>query len=134
MNVRTSIAALALAAAVLLATGGRVEAQVVRGGSVVGARTFVGAGGPVALNPGLATYTTLYGSSSSTTGGTSGYIPPYSYYAAIPPAPARIYVDYGNSGFNYYGRPYGRPNDRWSWEALGSSQNLLDRYYYPPVR
>jgi hypothetical protein len=133
MNVRSSIAALAMAAVLVVFLGNRVEAQVLRG-SVVGARTFVGAGGPVALTPGTATYTTLYGSSSSTTGGISGYIPPYSYYAAIPPAPARIYVDYGNSGFNYYGRPYGHPNDRWSWAALGSSQNLLDRYYYPPVR
>lgn len=134
MNVRTSIAALAMTTVLVMATGGRVDAQVLRGGYVAGARTFIGAGGPVGINPGLTTSTTLYGSSASTTGGISGYIPPYSYYAAIPPAPARMYVDYGNSGFNYYGHPYGRPNDRWSWQALGSSQNLLDRYYYAPVR
>jgi hypothetical protein len=138
MSLRTWNATLAVAAVLLMAMGGRVEAQVFGGAASGGTRTFPARGGTVALSPGSAastvTYATLYGPTPSTTGGISGYVSPYSYYAAIPPAPARIYVDYASSGFNFYGRPYGHPNDRWSWQALGSNQHLLDRFYYPPVR
>jgi hypothetical protein len=138
MSLRTWIATLAVAAVLLMALGDRVEAQVLGGAASGGTRSFAARGGTVALAPGYTssnvTYATLYGSTPSTTGGISGYVSPYSYYAAIPPAPARQYVDYAESGFNFYGRPYGRPNDRWSWQALESNQHLLDRYYYPPVR
>jgi hypothetical protein len=120
--------------------GGRAEAQTYRVGQFISSRPFLGPGGPVTLStgspltPASATFATTYGYSSSYSGGIPGYIPPYSYYAAIPPAPARIYVDYADSGFNFYGRPYGHPYDRWSWSAMGSDQGLLNRYYYPPVR
>ncbi len=74
-------------------------------------------------------------------GGSSGattYIPPYSYslaYYRYPSQPARSYVGYGNDIFPFYGRPYGSPNDPWSWTAMSSYPNaLLARYYYPPVR
>jgi hypothetical protein len=140
MNLRTWSATLVVAAvlAMTMAAGSRVEAQAPGGAAIGGTRTFPARGGTVAIAPGYmpstVTYATLYGPSPSTSSGISGYVPPYSYYAAIPPAPARIYVDYADSGFNFYGRPYGRPNDRWSWQAMGSNQHLLDRYYYPPVR
>ena len=137
MRLRTGIATLAVAAALAVATGGRVEAQGY-GAESGGTRSYPTREGSMPFTPGyvrsVATYATYYGSNTVYAGGPSGYVSPYSYYAAIPPAPARIYVDYANSGFNFYGRPYGHPNDRWSWAALNSSQNLLDRYYYPPVR
>lgn len=138
MRNRWSIATPALAVALMLTTGGPAWAQGAGGAPIGGTRTFATAGGTRWLTPGYSMSTsshfTLYGSSSSVTSGVSGYTSPYSYYAAIPPAPARRYVDYAESGFNYYGRPYGHPGDRWSWSALGSNQRLLDRYYYPPVR
>ena len=56
----------------------------------------------------------------------------YSYYFA-PGLPAREYV--GPPEFPFYGKPYGHPNDRWSWGALsGGYQGTLSRYYYAPVR
>jgi hypothetical protein len=60
---------------------------------------------------------------------------PYSYYA-VAPAPARIYVPYGqNDQFPFLGRAYGNPGDRWSWYTLGGgSSRYLARYYYPPLR
>ncbi|MFO0950049.1 MAG: hypothetical protein U0835_02645 [Isosphaeraceae bacterium] len=66
-------------------------------------------------------------------------IRPYSYYAAIPPVSPRGYVGYVNpsdSGFAFYGRPYGHPYDRWSWDALSTAPygGVLAKYYYPPVR
>jgi hypothetical protein len=54
---------------------------------------------------------------------TTAYLP-YSYYAAWP-FPARQYVGYGTSDFPFYGRPYGSPNDRWSWQSMSRS------YYVP---
>jgi hypothetical protein len=62
------------------------------------------------------------------------YVPPYSYYAALP-WPARGYVPYGpGDGFPFYGEPYGHPYDRWTWPYLsGGYYRYLARYYYPPV-
>jgi hypothetical protein len=65
------------------------------------------------------------------------YVPPYSYSVAYQRSlPARIYVGYGDDLFPFYGRPYGKPTDAWSWSAMSSSPygGTLARYYYPPVR
>ena len=67
----------------------------------------------------------------------SAYSVPYSYYAAWPNWPARGYVGYGpNDIFPYYGRPYGRVYDLWTWSYMSDSYygGALARYYYPPVR
>ncbi len=65
----------------------------------------------------------------------SAYVPPYSYYAALP-FPARGYVPYGSvDEYPFYGQPYGHPYDRWTWPYLSGGYNAyLSRYYYPPVR
>lgn len=71
------------------------------------------------------------------TSGYTGYTVPYSYYAAWPNWPARGYVGYGaNDIFPFYGRPYGRPYDHWTWPSLSESYygGVLARYYDPPVR
>lgn len=56
---------------------------------------------------------------------------PYSYYITFP-EPARTYVGLGEvDQFPFYGQPYGRPNDRWSWTGMmGNRAAGLDRYYY----
>jgi hypothetical protein len=135
MSVRfaTLIVALVLAAG----TGGKAEAQVIGGGLAGGPRVFTGPGGPVTLTPGYAPATAVDSSGDRGVGPSMGtYIPPYSYYAAIPPMPARIYV--GGSGpndFPFYGRPYGHVYDRWSWQSMSdSNRNVLARYYDPPVK
>ena len=57
---------------------------------------------------------------------------PYSYFAAFP-EPARQYVGFGND-FPFYGRPYGHPYDRWTWQYLGNANvEALTSYDYPPV-
>lgn len=97
-------------------TWGSSAPAVSYGSPVVGA-TFSGAGGAVG--------------GAVTGGALTTY--PYSYWAAWP-GPARGYVGYGASdGFAFYGSPYGHANDRWSWSSM-SGQNVLSRYYYPPVR
>jgi hypothetical protein len=63
----------------------------------------------------------------------SGYMPPYSYWASYP-LPGRIYLGYGNYDFPFYGRPYGYPYDAWSWTYLGDPHRGLARHYYPPLR
>jgi hypothetical protein len=62
--------------------------------------------------------------------------PTYSYYAAPPGFPARIYVGLGTVGdFPFYGQPYGRAYDRYSWSGMmGSPDPRLVRYYSPPLR
>ena len=58
----------------------------------------------------------------------------YSYFAAFP-GPARQYVPYGPAdSFPFYGTPYGKPYDRWTWETMSGPPSTLQRYYYPPVR
>jgi hypothetical protein len=67
----------------------------------------------------------------------SAYVVPYSYYAAWPNWPARGYVGYGESDiFPFYGRPYGRVYDKWTWNYMSDAYygGVLARYYYPPVR
>lgn len=69
-------------------------------------------------------------------GGTysSFYVPPYSYYTAIP-FPARGYVGYGYNDFPFYGQPYGSRSDPWTWGYMsGAYARGLARYYYPPVQ
>lgn len=59
---------------------------------------------------------------------------PYSYYAAYP-SPAREYVPYGqNDIFPFDGRAYGHAYDRYSWVYMAGYNDLLSRYYYPPLR
>jgi hypothetical protein len=91
-------------------------------GSSVTAQTFV-VGGPV-VSP-----------RAGVVASTSGYfIPTYSYYAAFP-YPARGYVGYGDNDFPFYGQPYGKPTDRWTWAYMSDpNYGVLARYYYPPVR
>ena len=88
---------------------------------------------PTARAQAVGSYTRAYGSGYN---GVSLASLPYSYYAAIPPNPARIYVGYGANDAPFYGRPYGYPSDRWSWQALSSVPygGVLNRYYYAPVR
>jgi len=59
-----------------------------------------------------------------------GQILPYSYWVS---SPSRIYVEYGpGDQFPFHGRPYGSPNDRWSWYNMGGgSSRYLAKYYYP---
>jgi hypothetical protein len=45
---------------------------------------------------------------------------PYSYWAAFP-NPAREYVGYGFNDFPFYGDPYGKPTDRWSWQYMSGA-------------
>jgi len=62
------------------------------------------------------------------------YVPPYSYYAALPHR-ARGYVSYGSNDFPFYGVPYGRPYDPWTWPYMSGGYNRgLARYYDPPVK
>ncbi len=65
----------------------------------------------------------------------AGYVPPYSYWAAPAPYPARMYV--GPVGdFAYHGRPYGHAYDSWTWPYLSGPPyygGSLNRYYYPPL-
>jgi hypothetical protein len=57
---------------------------------------------------------------------------PYSYYAAAP-FPAREYVGYGFNDFPFYGKPYGSPNDRWSWNTMSQSSYVSRGTFYGPV-
>lgn len=110
---KTPIAALAVAA-LSLALGTSAKAQ-----SVVYEGSWGTAPGVVVVGPTFAD---------------PNYVPPYSYYAVFP-EPARGYVGYGTNDFAYYGRPYGSPSDRWSWDAMTTAPGgSLARYYYPPVR
>ncbi len=58
----------------------------------------------------------------------------YSYYVTAPNI-ARGYVAYGPSDtFPFYGQPYGRAYDAWTWDYMGSGMANRPRYFYPPVR
>lgn len=46
------------------------------------------------------------------------YVPPYSYYAAVYPYPARIYIGYFSNDMPFYGTPYGHPYDLWTWPEM----------------
>jgi hypothetical protein len=123
---RTTIAAFILTAALGLAGGRTAEAQTARTG-LFGPRAFTGPGGPVTLTPGPAS-----GSTAGAVTYSSGYVPPYSYYVLPASVPSRIYV--GPPDFPFYGRPYGHPTDRWSWQYMGNLyRDVLARYYYPPL-
>lgn len=116
----------AIAVALALCASGRAEAQVV-------VRNVAPAWAPEPVAPAaLGTYT--YNASYSVP---VTYSIPYSYYAAWPNWPARGYVGYGPTDiFAFYGQPYGRPYDLWTWPYMSSSYygGYLARYYYPPVR
>jgi hypothetical protein len=138
MRRHTLTTTLAVAAALTALSGTQAGAQMFRG-----PRIFTGPGGPTALTPGYGLVTSAPAPSAGTaySSGYSGFafnptVRPYSYYAAVPPTPPREYVDYGNSGFAFYGRPYGHVYDRWSWTAMSNAPygGVLARYYYPPVR
>jgi hypothetical protein len=122
---RTLIAALTVAAAIVI--GPNAEAQVVvPANAVVGTEYVVGAPYP-GYNAGVAI--PYYGF-----GYWGTYLPPYSYYAAPYPLPARYYVGYGSNDFPFYGRPYGHPYDPWTWPYMsGGYQRALARYFYPPL-
>ncbi len=119
------LAALALSAAIVIGTN--AEAQVVAPGpTIVGTEYVVGAPYP-GHNAGVAI--PYYGASF-----TGAYRPPYSYYAAPYPLPARYYVGYGANDYPFYGRPYGHASDPWTWQYLsGGGQRSLARYFYPPL-
>ncbi|MFO0911142.1 MAG: hypothetical protein U0794_22850 [Isosphaeraceae bacterium] len=132
MRLRPWMATLVLAAVLAVFGTSRASAQtggVLRGSAVsavftgpANSNNYYGTGGYVTVAP-ARTYSSGY----------SGVVSPYSYYAAIPPTQPRTYVGYGNDIFPFYGRPYGSPNDRWSWNTLAAG-NPLARYYYAPVR
>jgi hypothetical protein len=120
---RATMAAALVGAVFLLGGEGRAQ-------GLTSARTYVGTGGPVRLTPGYSSQPwAVYNAPAPSTPSRTFY---YSYYAA-PGVAAREYV--GSVEFPFYGRPYGHPNDRWSWANLsGGDQGSLARYYYPPVR
>lgn len=63
------------------------------------------------------------------------YIPPYSYQVVANPYASRHYAGYGTNDFPFYGRPYGRPYDAWTWNYLSHDYyNAMAHYYYEPVR
>ena len=81
------------------------------------------------LVPSVATYAVV---PRPTVGST--YVPPYSYYVVPNPYAKRHYSGYGANDFPFYGRPYGRPYDAWSWPYLSHGyDNAMARYYYPPL-
>jgi hypothetical protein len=126
---RVSIAAFVMASVLVLAGARPAEAQVA--GGVVGPRVFTGPGGPVTLTPGYG-YSGAFAYRETPRVYSSGYVPPYSYYVLPASMPSRIYV--GPDVFPFYGRPYGHPNDRWSWSYMGNANgDVLARYYYPPL-
>jgi hypothetical protein len=102
---------------------GEAIGQPIAGGGVAGQPTGSGVviGGPV----------TYVGTSTALPA--QGQVLPYSYWVS---SPSRIYVEYGPSDhFPFHGRPYGSPNDRWSWYTLGGgSSRYLAKYYYPILR
>jgi hypothetical protein len=102
---------------------GQVVSQPPIAGTIVGqpAGSGVVSGGPV----------TYVGTSSALPA--QGQVLPYSYWVS---SPARIYVEYGRADqFPFLGRPYGSPNDRWSWYTMGGGAGrYLARYYYPILR
>ena len=123
---RTMIAAVTLASAVLLAGGGDAEAQV-----------FTGPGGPVSLTPGYgyagySGYAAGGGYYGGPWGYSSAYVPPYSYYVLPASIPSRVYV--GPPQYPFYGKPYGHIYDRWTWPYMSNLYgDVLARYYYPPL-
>src|SRR5262249_50263523 len=120
---KTLVASLVVAAALVFGQSARAQITVTRGAWYSPAVTSTPMGGATFVTPAYgATY--YYA---------RGYIPPYSYWAAYP-YPARTYVGYGTNDFPFYGRPYGHPYDAWSWTYMGDPYRGLAKYYYPPVR
>src|SRR5947209_341204 len=65
------------------------------------------------------------------------YYPSYGYYSyyIMAPYPSRGYVGYGASDqFPFYGQPYGRAYDPWTWDYMGGGMAYRAHYFYPPVR
>ncbi|WP_435015473.1 hypothetical protein TA3x_003013 [Tundrisphaera sp. TA3] len=121
------VAGLAVTAALTLIAPD-VEAQVIRGGRT---QTFVGAGGPVSLTPGVG-----YGYRGYASGYSTAPVYHYSYYAVPNPAyPARAYVGLDTPvDFPFHGQAYGHPYDPWTWPYLANNGRGLARYYDPPVK
>ena len=112
-----------------IVAGGLPDAPIVTGTFLGEAGGFVGQpviGGSASAGP-------ITSTSAPTPA--QGQMLPYSYWVTAP-QPARIYVQYGaNDQFPFYGRPYGSPNDRWSWYYMGGGdRRYLARYYYPPLQ
>ncbi len=105
---RTLIAGIVVAAAVAASAREAGAQGIVGGGGYAGAPVVVGA--PVLGSSIVAPYA-------------DAYVPPYSYYAALP-LPARQYVGLGASAgsyndFPFHGQPYGHPYDAWTWPYIG---------------
>jgi hypothetical protein len=119
---KTLLKALVIAAPLMVGAS-RADAQYVisRGYSVVSpAPTYV---------PSVATFAVIPRPTVGTT-----YIPPYSYYVVANPYAKRYYSGYGTNDFPFYGRPYGRPYDAWTWPYLSHGYyNAMAHYYYPPL-
>ncbi|MEW4570423.1 hypothetical protein AB1L88_21365 [Tautonia sp. JC769] len=115
------LAALVVAAAATLAVPGSSRAQ---------APGLAAPGSPVVISSPAVPGPTAPGAIAVDPGMTF----PYSYSAAFPNR-ARQYVPYGPTDvFPFYGTPYGRPYDRWTWASMTGPPGALQRYYYPPVR
>ena len=101
---------------------GEVAGQPIATGGIIGQPVDSGVviGGPI----------THVGTSAITP--VQGPVLPYSYWVSHP-APSRVYVEYGpGDQFPFHGRPYGSPNDRWSWYYMGGGPSrYLAKYYYP---
>jgi hypothetical protein len=105
----------------------------VLGAGESGAQIFTGAGGPVAVS-GPSYVVEPWAASPTVAAWPTQPAFTYSYATAFP-NPARQYVPYGSGDiFPYDGQAYGHPYERWSWTHLAGYNELLSRYYYPPVR
>ncbi len=124
---KTLLKALLIAAPLLLGAS-RADAQYLtrRGYSVVTPAPVVS---PPTYLPSVATYAVVPRPTIGTT-----YVPPYSYYVVPNPYASRHYSGYGTNDFPFYGRPYGRPYDAFTWPYLSHGYyNGMARYYYPPL-
>ncbi|MHC5540705.1 hypothetical protein ACYOEI_21000 [Singulisphaera rosea] len=85
---------------------------------------------------GVITYSSWYAAPASPWG--LSYAPVVTTYSAATPvwtSPPYLPVGQGYNDFPYFGRPYGSPNDPWTWPFMSDTyQRSLARYYYPPVR
>jgi hypothetical protein len=126
---KTGIKALLFVIPLLVGTA-QVKAQHVVGGRY----TYVtqvpsGVSSAPTYLPSVAGYATIPRPTVGTT-----YVPPYSYYVVPNPYATRYYSGYGNNDFPFYGKPYGRPTDAWTWPYMSHGYyNQMARYYSPPL-
>ena len=109
---------------------GQVLSQPQAVGTVVGQPVVTGGIVGQPINSGVVTGGPVTNAGTTSIAPAQGQILPYSYWVS---SPSRIYVEYGPvDQFPFHGRPYGSPNDRWSWYYMGGGPSrYLAKYYYP---